>query len=264
DWEKSASPPAWTVLEPLSATAANGTILAKQTDNSLLASGKNPSPETYTITATTKLAGITAFRLEVLSDPSLPGTGPGRAPNGNFVLNEFKVTVAQNVGPPKPILLHNARADFSQQSFAVAGAIDGNDQTGWAIAPAFGKNHVAIFETKEPLGSANGSTLTFALEQKFGKGNNLGRFRLSVTAAKPPIQLDGLPEPIAKILAIAPDQRAPKQKAELTQYYRSIDKELARLTQAVAEHPKPFDKRLLGAQDLAWALLNSPAFLFNH
>ena len=85
-----------------------------------------------------------------------------------------------------------------------------------------------------------------------------------MTTARPPIPLDGLADPLAKILATAPERRTPEQKAELTRYYRSTDAELSRLTKAVAEHPKPFDQRLLGAQDLAWALLNSPAFLFNH
>ena len=40
--------------------------------------------------------------------------------------------------------------------------------------------------------------------------------------------------------------------------------DLARLTQAVNEFAKPGDARHLGAQDLTWALINNPAFLFNH
>src|SRR5262249_38122317 len=74
----------WTVLEPLSAVSKGGAVLTKQADNSLLASGKNPSPEVYTVTANTRLTGITGVRLEVLPDPSLAAQGPGRAPNGNF------------------------------------------------------------------------------------------------------------------------------------------------------------------------------------
>lgn len=38
----------------------------------------------------TPLSGITGFRLEVLTDSSLPFNGPGRQPtNGNFVLTEL-------------------------------------------------------------------------------------------------------------------------------------------------------------------------------
>ena len=38
---------------------------------------------------------ITGIRLEVFADPSLPAKGPGRSPNGNFVLSEFKVRFAK-------------------------------------------------------------------------------------------------------------------------------------------------------------------------
>jgi hypothetical protein len=67
----------WQVLEPLTLASASGTTLTKQPDGSILASGKNPLPETYTITCKTKLTGITGVRLELLTDPSLPAYGPG-------------------------------------------------------------------------------------------------------------------------------------------------------------------------------------------
>jgi hypothetical protein len=269
DWEKTVrNSPVWTILEPASASTQKGkSILTKQSDHSLLASGENPFPELYTVTADCKLKVITAVRLEVLPHPSLPARGPGRANNGNFVLNEFTLTAGPKANPQaaKPVALRNAIADFSQNGFAVAGAIDGNFDSGWAVSPQMGQAHVAIFEIATPIDSGQEITLTFHLDQRWpGKDHNLGRFRLSVTASQPPFSLMGPPEAMARILRSEPDQRTGKQKAELAKYYRSLDTELARLNQAVENHYVPADKRLLGAQDLAWALINSEAFLFNY
>jgi hypothetical protein len=58
--------------------------------------------------------------------------------------------------------------------------------------------------------------------------------------------------------------RTKEQKGELAAYYRTNDSRWQELNHELAQHPVPADKRLLAAQDLAWALLNSPAFLFNH
>ena len=260
--------PAWIILDPKTFTSSAGATLTKQPDRSLLASGKNASSlDTYTITAKTELVGVTAIRLEVLADPSLPARGPGRAPDGNFVLKEFKVTdkPVDGSGKVKPVVLANARADFSQTQFPVKSAIDNNPKTGWAVAPQFGRNHVAVFETKQPFGHASGSELTITLLQQFAKpGYNIGRFRLAVTTMKPPVPFEGLPDNVAKLVTVPPEQRTPQQKAALVTYRRSTDQELARLQRSVAELVIPADARALGAQDLAWALINSPAFLFNH
>jgi hypothetical protein len=266
-WEKSIHFPAWTVLEPTDAKASGKATLTRQPDGSLFATGANPTPEIYTVHAKAHLPSITAIRLEAMADSRLPAMGPGRAPNGNFVLSEFRVTAATDKDPKKPqfVALEKALADFSQESFAVAAAIDGNDSTGWAIAPASGRTHTALFHIKDPKKLSGEVLLTFTLEQRFaGRDHNIGRFRISVTDTTPPLQLDGPVDHIALILHVAPEKRSAAQKAELAAYFRSIDPELTRLTQALNKHPQPIDKRLLGAQDVAWALLNSPAFLFNH
>jgi hypothetical protein len=269
DWEKNLqAAPAWTVLEPTSFKSAGGTTLKKQSDNSILASGKNPTPEVYTVTANTKVTGITAIRLELLADPSLPQKGPGRgSANGNLVLNEFRVTAASEADPVKAVavVLHKALADFSQEGYGVAGAIDGKPDTGWALAGQTGKSHTAVFETKEPLTIADGAVLTFTLDQQYpGKEHNIGRFRLSVTTSKPPIALEGPPEAIGKILAVEAEQRTPEQKVQLTNFYFAQDQELQRRKQVLAQATKPGDPRLIGAQDLVWVLINTKAFLFNY
>jgi hypothetical protein len=101
------------------------------------------------------------------------------------------------------------------------------------------------------------------MAQEFGSQHTLGHFRLSLTTSKT-LSLKGPPAAIVRILSTEPAKRTPQQRAELTNHYRSLDSELARLRQLVAEHPMPVDKRLPGAQDLAWAFINAKAFQFNH
>ncbi len=291
----------WSVLQPKQMKSAAGAMLAKQGDNSILASGKNTTPETYTITAGSELKSITGIRLEALAADGLPGRGPGRAQNGNFVLTEMKVALVPDPATelnvqsvrllggasaaaglhspfllplalgnepvkPKPVPVSKAIADFSQRALSVAAAIDGNPQTGWAIAPQTGVNHTAVFEFKEPLTLPPGMMLKVTLEQHYeaAKDHNLGKFRLSASESKAPLKLKGPPEQIAKILFIEPEKRSDQEKTAINQFYRSQDKELNRLAEELKEIGQPGDKRLVGAQDLAWALINSPAFLFNH
>jgi hypothetical protein len=265
-WEKAVCDNAWVVLQPTKLASAGGATLTKQPDGSVLASGKNPHPETYTVTANTTLPRIGAIRLEVLPDPSLPKNGPGRLA-GNFVLSQFKVAAAPQTLPAKATdrPLSRAAADFSQESFPVSRALFDSGDSGWAVHPQYGKRHVAVFELKEPIIDAKGSTLTLSLIQKFyGKDLTLGKFRLSVATANPPVPPEGLPDQIAAIVHLPQERRTAAQKTELANYFRSRDTELARLQRELADHPLPRDPRLIGAQDLAWALINSPAFLFNH
>ena len=268
-WEEDLkNTPSWIVLEPNVLKSSGGATLTKQMDGTILVSGKNPSPDTYTIAANTMLRNITGVRLEVFGDMSLPGNGPGRAPNGNFVLSEFKLGFArpnQEPAKAKPVGMQKPLATFSQDGFGINNAIDNNPQTGWAISPQFGQNQTAVFELKKAVGFDGGTQLVFTLDHKFsGKDHNIGKFRLAITTKTPPILLQGMPDNIARILNIPAEKRNAKDKAAIMNYYRANDAELATLQRSAAQYVVPVNARALGAQDLAWALINSPAFLFNH
>jgi len=83
----------WGVLEPSEFKSAQGTSFKTLEDKSLLTGTNAPEKDTYTIKFTSAASNVTAIRLEVLPEDSLPGNGPGRGDAGRFVLNELSVSV---------------------------------------------------------------------------------------------------------------------------------------------------------------------------
>jgi hypothetical protein len=267
EWEKNATADTtWTVLDVADFKSAAGATIKKLDDKSVLVEG-NLAQDVYTVTLNTDMKNVTGLRLEALPDDSLGAKGPGRAMNGNFVLHELTLSAAPKSDASKvaKIELGNASADFSQESWAVAGAIDGNPGTGWAVSPKFGEPHTAIFETKSDIAHEGGSTLTVALSQQYADGKHLlGRFRLSVTTSPRPFGAKKLPDNLAAIIKKALDQRSPEEAKQVADFYRAMDSQLATLTADVARSAEQMkNQRLVGLQDLAWALINNPAFLFN-
>ena len=262
-------PSKWTTLEIDSAKArGSGVKFTLDKDGSALAGGKAEATDLYTFLTTANLQDpITAIRIEALSDPSLPAKGPGRAENGNFVLNEFRLTYRPADKPknkPKRIGLTGAQASIQQNGFSAANAVDNNPATGWAVANGLGKDQTILFRFQDPVPALKGGVALIAtFDQRFGSAHVIGKIRLSVTTDKNPKLTSPLTAEQIAMLETPEEERTPKQKAKLREMYLAQDKEYSRLAAEAAEVP-PSDPRVLGAQDLTWVLINTPAFLFNH
>ena len=180
----------WQSPRPVRAESAAGATLDVLDDGSVRLGGSDPPRDTYTVVIDTELTSVAALRVEALVDPTLPSTGPGRTPHGNFVLSELAATVAPRDGsaPEQPLKFVRAAADFAQANFPAAHAIDGDPKTGWAIhGPApWNVNRAATFELEKPLALAGPARLTIRLDQQFGEQHTLGRFRLSLGQAESP------------------------------------------------------------------------------
>ena len=233
-WEATATAMAasWQPLSVKSAKSAKGATLTADPDGAVLVSGTNENSDVYTVELALPPGEFTAIRLEVLPDDKLPAKGPGRAPHGNFVLTKLTARTSTDIA------FAAARADFSQDKCDVGLALNDNAADFWAIAPQFGKRHVAVFDAKEPFGADAASTLTLILDQTYPSGDphNLGKFRVWVTSAPPPAPLEGLPAEVTAAISVAKGARTDAQRKTIADYYRTIDAELIKLAKGVADH----------------------------
>jgi hypothetical protein len=234
EWEKAQIQ--WTPLTADTMVSLEGAKLTPRADGAILASEKNGATDTYTLTFSKLPPAVTAIRLEVLPDDSLPNKGPGRAGNGNFVLSEIILKIKEGEAEPVAVPLQNASATYEQ-----TGAADGNPYKKWAVEAAIdgdckrcqvglgdygkaGQPNFAVFETASDLTLKEGATLTITMAQNLDNpGHNLGCFRLSAATATRPIKAsDAPPANLLAILATPAEQRTDAQKAELAAYYRTV------------------------------------------
>ncbi len=226
-----------TSTESAAAGRGKGALLTLQKDGSLLAQGPSPIKDSYTVAGRTTDGPIQAIRLEVLPDPSLPGQGPGRGPNGGFVLSEFKVTAApaDRSTSARPVGFSTSSADVGGPGSEVALAIDGQLDTGWAVGTASGAAHQASFGLASPVGSQGRTTvLTVTLDCKtVHPQHTLGRFRLWTSSNGDAAELK-LPANIQALLLVPGGKRTAADAQALSAYYRSIAPELAPVRTEIA------------------------------
>ena len=164
--------------------SSNMAHLRPLADGSILASGDSTKSDVYSL----RLAGngqrITALRLEVLPDESLPARGPGRAyyegPKGDFFLSELKLRIGG-----KAIKIASASHSYAKGGFGASktGAqfcYDDNANTGWSVNDRPGEPHQAVFVLADPLELNDDLEVEMLFERHYACG--LGRFHISATS----------------------------------------------------------------------------------
>jgi mono/diheme cytochrome c family protein len=215
EWEKQQGTAVqWTVLGYESFVSTEGATLSRNGET-IISGGAKPEKDTYVITATSSLTTITALRLDVLADKSLPKGGPGRQDNGNLTVSEFEAQAFEAGGAATlKLKFSRATADFNQSGYAAPAAIDGNPATGWGIHPAVGQSHHAVFELAAPLTLKPGAKLAVSLRQLAPQSHLVGRFKISATD-EPATRVSALPALAAAALTVPADKRTGEQRLAL-------------------------------------------------
>ena len=228
-WEKSIKPAHWSIVAPSTVVSRKNATMTVLPDGSVLASGDKPNNDVYELEIPVSLPKITAIRLEVLTDASLPENGPGRAPLysiGDFILTEFlATTISDDPKTPHPLKIATATEDFASPGHTAAMAIDGVPESGWTIQGSTGKTHSAVFEFAEPITDASNLALTL---HQFGiHQTTLGRFRISVTSDALPVKATGLPAEVEDAVLIEAAKRSPEQASRVANHFLAIAPETA-------------------------------------
>jgi hypothetical protein len=282
-WEETVKKglPAWTIVQPdVDEESTGGQKYRLLPDGSFRAEGYAPTKHTVKMKARTNVQNITAFQLELLTDPNLPLSGPGRSIWGTCALTEFKVTAAPadaptkvrhikfikataDVNPPVKVLhrIFDDKTKRRRVTGPVSFAIDSKDETAWGIDVGPGRRNQprkAMFLADKPIAYPKGAILTFHLTQNHGGWNsddnqnhNLGRFRLSVTT-QPGAEADPLPARVRRILAVPHSERTPSQEAVVFSYWRTTVPEWKdandRIEALWAMHPEGTSQLILTAR----------------
>jgi hypothetical protein len=252
-WEESVKndQPKWIVLRPsVEDISTGGQRYLPQSDGSFLAQGYAPTKHTVKLWVTNELHDITAFRMELLTDPNLPCNGPGRSFKGTCALTGFKVEAMDAEHPTNKVSVKFAKAtaDYEQEETPlepnfydktdkkrVTGpakfAIDGKEDTAWGIDIGPGRRNQerkAVFECATNVGFPGGTILAISLEQNHGgwnsddlMNNNLGRFRISVVTNLPRVSADPVPKRVRDLLGIPIGRLGMEQFETLFGYWRS-------------------------------------------
>ncbi|MCA9058242.1 MAG: DUF1553 domain-containing protein, partial [Planctomycetaceae bacterium] len=236
------------------ATSSGGATLTQQTDGSWLASGRNPPNDSYEIAVPLSGSPLTGLLIDTLPDPSLPGGSLGRGFNGNFVLTDVTAEIhAPSLESPLALVLRDAQADYEQSGWTAASIRttasaappqrDAGARQGWAVDGNDAAKRITrqlMFRVNPPSTLPDQAVLHVRIShQSQYADHNVGRFRVSVSSARPEfvsLSSGGLPEAIRNALRTAPQQRVDAQRKALADYFtQNVPNEVAAAENSLKE-----------------------------
>ncbi|HUQ68386.1 MAG TPA: PSD1 and planctomycete cytochrome C domain-containing protein [Planctomycetaceae bacterium] len=270
-WRKAELPkqpesPRWQIFDAVNLEAElsylkhlpNGVIAhdGKITLNSEVAApGRQQGPrrrenEDYTVTVHTYQKKLTALRLDLFTDKSLPKRGPGLNADGSFLMTEFQVTAkpldVADESQPVALKLNPVFAAFEDKDQPLKNVLDRKPATAWVIKENAGKDNAAIFEIDGGLpGFANGTELKF--DVKF-RDVGVGRLRLAFSTEPNPATWAGDVEPqhlgeTRALLALHKNQLPETVREPMLHWFTRFDAEAAKVFDAerdhIAKRPRP-------------------------
>jgi mono/diheme cytochrome c family protein len=199
--------------------------LVSKPDFVLAAPTENPANVVYEVSFHAN-AGLNAVRILAFPDAKLPNRGPGRASSGNFILS--RLALKRN---GQEIPLGTAVASFVQNGYSLDGLFDKDGNTGWAVAPEFGKEQWLVVWLKEPLKEASDLTLEIAHESPNWPQHSLGNFTVQYST-EPDRGIQMIPNELWTVLN---NSREGEPAQELDKYYRSVAPSLSRVRDQIAK-----------------------------
>jgi len=242
--EAQAAQAEWQVLAPLTAASDGGADLKIQEDQSVLATGANPDRDAYAIGGSVAPGEYNVALLEVLTDPTLPNTGPGRAANGNVVIARFTLDIERGDGTRMPVSLSSAVADHTQPGHEAVAIISG-DAPGWAAGsyePGMHTDRVIAISFSEPIHISPGEHVHCRIEAGFGSQHNPGRVRVSFARTGQALEQLAIPKKIDELLRVPRPERNQEQASTLHAYYSSLNPALPGLRSAIEAARKKVDE----------------------
>jgi len=222
DWLAKGDRLNWKEVVPSKAISSGGSTLSIGTNGVVRASGTLPDHDDYTVTIPAILSRITAVRLEVLREDSLPGNEVARA-GDTFVIGDVEFAVQNSPDTrPKPLKVVNATASLDQPGFPVLALIDGNPNTGWEQGGHPAKERQAAFVLERPVEGSPDAFLVITIRHcpRFQR-QQLAKFRFAVSEVDyANYERSGMSPVLVTIVQKPVAERSVKEQALVVDFYR--------------------------------------------